>query len=176
MQYVVELDQAKEHRVELDEGERGEWRATVGDDEQLDLELRGIDDDGAFVVAVDGEERKFYLDRDATSCYLTDDRDMVNVNVDQAGEVVLEHAETERRGELDLGTVESPITGVTVEVLVDEGDRVEEGDGLLIVEAMKMENTLDAPVDGRVETIDVEQGERVFTGDELVQIDWKSDD
>jgi len=174
MEYVVELDQSEEHRVELAEQDRGEWNVTVGEGEQLDVELKGVTDDGAFVVVLDGEEREFYLDRDATSCYLTDDRDMVNVNVDQAGEVVIEHAETERRGELDLGTVETPITGVTVELLVSEGDRVEEGDGLLVVEAMKMENTIDAPVSGRIEAIHIERGERVFTGNELVQIDWTS--
>lgn len=172
MQYVVELDHSEEHRVELDERERGTWRATLGEgDDKVDLKLLGQNDDGAFVFLVDGEKRSFHLDRDATSCYLTDDRDMVNVNVDLAGEVVIEHGETERRGTLDLGSVESPITGVTVDVLVSEGDTVEEGDGLLIVEAMKMENTISAPVDGVVDTIHVGSGDRIFTGDELVEIE-----
>jgi len=171
MHYLVELNQNEEHKVQLAEQERGVWRVTVGEDEEIDLEMRGRDDDGAFVVVVDGEERRFHLDRDATNCYLTDDRDMVNVSVDPAGEVVLEHGETERRGELELGTLESPITGVTLEILVETGDEVEQGEDVLIVEAMKMENTLCAPVDGVVESIDVEEGDRVFTGDELLHID-----
>lgn len=171
MHYLVELNQNEEHKVQLAEQERGVWRVTVGEDEPIDLEMRGRDDDGAFVVVVDGEERRFHLDRDATNCYLTDDRDMVNVSVDQAGEVVLEHGETERRGELELGTLESPITGVTLEILIEEGDEVEQGEDVLIVEAMKMENTLSAPVDGTVESIDVEEGDRVFTGEELLHID-----
>ena len=171
MHYVVELNHTDERKVQLDEHERGRWRATVGDDEEIDLEMKGRDEDGAFVVVINGEERRFHLDRDATSCYLTDDRDMVNVTVDQAGDVIIEHAETERRGELDLGTLESPITGVTVEVLVAEGDEVGEGDDLLIVEAMKMENTLCAPSGGVVESVNVAEGDRVFTGDELIQID-----
>ena len=171
MHYLVELDHSEEHKVHLAEAERGTWRVTVGEDDEIDLEMKGRDDDGAFVVVVDGEERRFHLDRDAANCYLTDDRDMVNVDVDPAGEVVLEHAETERRGELDIGTLESPITGVTLEVLVEPGDEVEEGDAVLVVEAMKMENTLCAPADGVVETVDVEDGDRVFTGDELLHID-----
>jgi biotin carboxyl carrier protein len=171
MHYLVELNQNEEHKVQLAEQERGVWRVTVGEDEHIDLEMRGRDDDGAFVVVVDGEERRFHLDRDATNCYLTDDRDMVNVSVDPAGEVVLEHGETERRGELELGTLESPITGVTLEILVEEGDEVEQDEDVLIVEAMKMENTLCAPVDGVVDSIDVEEGDRVFTGDELLHID-----
>lgn len=171
MHYLVELDHSEEHKVQLAEDERGTWRVTVGEDEQLDLEMKGRDDDGAFVVVVDGEERRFHLDRDAANCYLTDDRDMVNVDVDPAGEVVLEHAETERRGELDLGTLESPITGVTVEVLVEPGETVDEGQDVMIVEAMKMENTLCAPATGVVEHVEVENGDRVFTGDELLNID-----
>lgn len=171
MHYLVELNQNEEHKVQLAEQERGVWRVTVGEDEEIDLEMRGRDDDGAFVVVVDGEERRFHLDRDATNCYLTDDRDMVNVSVDPAGEVVLEHGETERRGELELGTLESPITGVTLEILVEEGDEVDQDEDVLVVEAMKMENTLCAPVDGVVDSIDVDEGDRVFTGDELLHID-----
>jgi len=171
MHYLVELDQTEEHKVQLAEDERGTWQVTVGDDDELDLEIKGRDEDGAFVVVVDGRERRFHLDRDAANCYLTDDRDMVNVDVDPAGEVVLEHAETERRGELDLGTLESPITGVTLEVLIAPGDTVEEGDAVMVVEAMKMENTLCAPATGRVEEVGVDEGDRVFTGDELLSID-----
>ncbi|MFB6352000.1 MAG: acetyl-CoA carboxylase biotin carboxyl carrier protein subunit [Bradymonadaceae bacterium] len=171
MHYLVELDQSEEHKVHLAEDERGTWRVTVGEDESIALEIKGRDDDGAYVVVVDGEERRFHLDRDAANCYLTDDRDMVNVDVDPAGEVVLEHAETERRGELDLGTLESPITGVTLDVLVEPGDSVEQGDDVLIVEAMKMENTLCAPADGVIDRIEVEEGDRVFTGDDLLEID-----
>lgn len=171
MHYVVELNQSEEHKVQLAEDERGVWRVTVGEDDEIDLEMKGRDEDGAFVILVDGEERRFHLDRDAANCYLTDDRDMVNVNVDPAGEIVLEHGETERRGELDLGTLESPITGVTLELLVEVGETVRKGQDVAIVEAMKMENTLCAPADGVVSEIDVEEGDRVFTGDELLQID-----
>ena len=171
MHYVVELNHSTEHKVQLAEDERGQWRATIGEDDEIDLQIIGRDEDGAFVVLVDGQERRFHLDRDATSCYLTDDRDMVNVSVDQAGEVVLEHGETERRGELELGTLESPITGIVVETTVTPGEEVQEGDPVLVVEAMKMENTLCAPADGVVESIEVEDGDRVFTGDDLLHID-----
>lgn len=170
MHYIVELNHTRELTVELDESKRGHWSASVDDDE-IDLKLLGRDDDGAFVVLVDGVERRFHLDQDTTSHYLTDDRDMVNVTVDPAGDIILDHGKSKRRGELDLGTLESPITGVALEVFVEEGDSVEEGQPVLIVEAMKMENTLNAPITGTVKSVSVQDGDRVFTEDELLRID-----
>jgi biotin carboxyl carrier protein len=97
---------------------------------------------------------------------------MVNVSVDEAGEVVLEAGDTgERRGNLDLGRIESPITGVTLEILVDLGDRVAKGQDLAVVEAMKMENTLTATVSGVIDEIYVDEGDTVYTDDALLHID-----
>jgi biotin carboxyl carrier protein len=171
MHYVVDLDNNREFAIDLQEADRGVWEADIGDEEPVRLKLKGRADDGGFVIAVNGVERTFYLDSDATSAYLTDDRDMMKVQVDPAGDVVLDHGTTERRGELDLGTLRSPITGVAIEILVSEGDTVEEGQPVMIVEAMKMENTLTAPVTGKVTAVEPEQGDRVHSDDVLLRID-----
>ena len=57
--------------------------------------------------------------------------------------------------------VRAPMPGLVVEVRVQEGDVVEAGRGLLVVEAMKMENSLTAPVVGRVGAIHVVAGQTV---------------
>jgi biotin carboxyl carrier protein len=171
MVYVVELNNHRELKVELDEADHGQWRATVDGDDEVELRLKGRDEDGAFVLMVDGKERRFHLDRDATRQYLTDDRDMARVDVDPAGEVVIEHGETERRGELDLGTLESPMTGVLLDVFVEEGDEVQEGQEVAVIEAMKMENTLSAPIEGTVEELRADEGDRVRTGDDILHVE-----
>ena len=57
----------------------------------------------------------------------------------------------------------SPMPGVVVKVNVREGDLVEEGDTVAVVEAMKMQNELPAPRSGRVASIHVAQGEALET-------------
>ena len=51
--------------------------------------------------------------------------------------------------------------GLILEINVTEGQTVNEGDPLLILEAMKMENVLTSPRNGNIKTISVKQGETV---------------
>ncbi len=58
----------------------------------------------------------------------------------------------------------APIPGRVARVLVEPGDQVARGDGIVVVEAMKMENELRAPRDGVVGSIGVEEGQGVEGG------------
>jgi biotin carboxyl carrier protein len=69
------------------------------------------------------------------------------------------------------GAVVSQMTGRIVRVNVKTGDAVNEGDVLLVIEAMKMENEITAPVGGTVREIGVNAGARVSEGDTLLVIE-----
>ena len=64
----------------------------------------------------------------------------------------------------------APLTGVVAEIRVSQGDRVERGDVLFIVEAMKMLNELRARVSGIVASVRVEDRQRVEIGQPLLEI------
>lgn len=66
--------------------------------------------------------------------------------------------------------VESPMPGNAWKVLVKEGDQVKEGDVLIILEAMKMENEITSPVNGVIASVNVVEGASVNGGDVLVSI------
>jgi biotin carboxyl carrier protein len=68
-------------------------------------------------------------------------------------------------------TICSPMPGRVVKVLVGEGDAVEVGQGVVIVEAMKMENELRAEAAGTVKAIRCAEGDLVGGGDELVVLE-----
>lgn len=68
------------------------------------------------------------------------------------------------------GTVKAPMPGLVVRVEVEVGQRVEAGAGLVVVEAMKMENELRAPHAGVVETVHVAAGQTVEKGAPLVTL------
>jgi propionyl-CoA carboxylase alpha chain len=64
----------------------------------------------------------------------------------------------------------APMPGQVLKVLVEVGQQVSAGDALVILEAMKMEQTLRAATDGVVEAVLVKQGDVVAPGDRLVEI------
>jgi biotin carboxyl carrier protein len=61
--------------------------------------------------------------------------------------------------------------GRVVRILVAKGDQVEEGQGLIVVEAMKMENEIAAPKAGTVQSIEVSPGQTVEGGALLAVVD-----
>ena len=78
-----------------------------------------------------------------------------------------------------LAPVRAPMPGLVVKVEVEEGEMVEAGGGLLVVEAMKMENPLTAAVAGRVGRIHVVAGQTVKKDEILMDMlppDEESDD
>lgn len=83
-----------------------------------------------------------------------------------SGEAALAGAAPASAGE----PVPAPLGGTIVRLLVQPGDRVTEGDALLILEAMKMESELSAPKTGTVTAINVQAGDAVAAGDHLLTI------
>lgn len=67
--------------------------------------------------------------------------------------------------------VTAPMPGKVVRVLVSEGDAVEAGQGLLVVEAMKMQNEIRSPKSGRVEKLFAKEGLAVNSGDVLAWVE-----
>ncbi len=68
-------------------------------------------------------------------------------------------------------SVKAPMPGRMVRVLVEVGDEVEEGQALLVIEAMKMQNELKSPKTGRVARIAVGVGDAVGSGDVLIVVE-----
>ena len=61
--------------------------------------------------------------------------------------------------------------GKIIQVLVSEGDSVIKGQALVVMEAMKMEQTMTAPADGVVASVRVAEGDQVDAGAALIVID-----
>ena len=65
----------------------------------------------------------------------------------------------------------APMPGKIVRILVKAGESVESGQGLLVVEAMKMQNEIRSPKSGNVEKIAAKEGDAVNSGDVLLWVD-----
>ena len=66
--------------------------------------------------------------------------------------------------------IRAPMPGLVLNVLVSEGQEVEKGTGLLILEAMKMENEIKAPAKGVVKRVHVKPGSAIVKNDLLVEL------
>lgn len=68
-----------------------------------------------------------------------------------------------------LDQLKAPMPGLVINIEVKPGDEIEEGDTLLVLEAMKMENVIKAAGSGVVKEIKVEKGEKVDKDQVLIQ-------
>ena len=69
------------------------------------------------------------------------------------------------------GTITAPMQGTVIKVLVTEGQTVAQGDAVLVLEAMKMENQIQADKAGKVAKINCKAGDTVGSGDVLLVIE-----
>jgi glutaconyl-CoA decarboxylase len=67
--------------------------------------------------------------------------------------------------------VVAPMPGIILSIAVKEGDEVNAGDAILVLEAMKMENEIHAPRAGKVKKVHVSEGAEVRSGSELVEFE-----
>jgi methylmalonyl-CoA carboxyltransferase small subunit len=67
--------------------------------------------------------------------------------------------------------VQAPLSGTVARVLVEEGQGIQEGDVVVVLEAMKMETEITVPRSGTVTAVLVSAGEAVTGGQTLVEVD-----
>jgi biotin carboxyl carrier protein len=166
MEFEITLG-GRTHHVTIDasRGKPGWYRIALEDGRILDVEGKQV---------VSGEWRLRMGDRTVLAGAAVRGEE-VALQIDGRGFVG--RAVDARRAGLALGGasaegwVTTQMPGVVVRTLVAIGAKVQKGDPVIVVEAMKMENELKAPVDGVVVEITVEPGHPVESGTALVRID-----
>jgi glutaconyl-CoA/methylmalonyl-CoA decarboxylase subunit gamma len=76
------------------------------------------------------------------------------------------------KGKITAGsfTIKAPLPGLIVEIAVETGKVVKQGEKILILEAMKMENAILAPISGTIDKIDVKVGDSVNGNQKMIVI------
>ena len=77
------------------------------------------------------------------------------------------------RGSAGAGVLKAPMPGLVIQIAVAAGDNVVAGQGLVVLEAMKMENELKATASGVVKSVRVEVGQAVEKGVVLVELEYR---
>ena len=156
-----------EHEVDVEVHRHGSgYRVRIGD-RWLEADLIDI---GRYVRSLrleDGTQIALVHHREGHTHEITFDGASVTVDV------IDPIAAKRRRREDEIGAtgvVKALMPGRVVRLLVAQGETVRKGAGLLILEAMKMENEIQAPADGTVDQVFVTAGQTVEAGADLLHI------
>lgn len=160
-EYIIEIDQENEitlngerHVIDFQELEEGGTLSLLIDHRSLEAIVEERDD--AWEVLLHGELYTVHVQDERT------------------------YRLAQARGQLSAATgaliIRSPMPGLILDVLVQEGSRVEKGQTVVILESMKMENELRAGREGMVTRVHVRTGDSVEKDQELAAIDDVEDD
>jgi len=144
----------------------GSYRVTIGDR----TILADLGTAGPYVRSLrlaDGTQYALMHHRDGHRHQITLSGAAYHVEIFDPLSLMRRRADDEMGGE---GVIKALMPGRIVRVLVAKGDSVAKGAGVLVLEAMKMENEIQSPVDGVVDELFVEAGQTVEGGAELIHI------
>jgi biotin carboxyl carrier protein len=171
MRYFVQIE-GKEHVADVTELPGGGFDVRLCDTDGKPVKAVDVDvstGTGSLAIRVDGRMFDLVLDGDAPkpSVFASGRRPAVVIeNAHQRAAASVRKATGGDGG----GIVTSPMPGKVVKVLVKQGDTVEPGRPLVVVEAMKMENELVAEKAGTIQNVFVQPGDAVEGGARLVAI------
>ncbi len=86
---------------------------------------------------------------------------VIRIDVDDEYEQLVRALGMDKINQNQLNKVTAPMPGMVTSVLVSEGDTIEQGTPLLILEAMKMENIIKSPVVATIQSVAVSAGQAV---------------
>jgi biotin carboxyl carrier protein len=159
-----------EREVEIVELSPGHYRITMGG-RAMDVEVRAISERTLSLV-LDNHAFDVELEKDpARGENLLVRGHVVNVEVLDLRRLRLRKVQAAHGGDTGPLNIASPMPGKVVAVLVKEGQTVEQGQGLVVVEAMKMENELKAPRAGVVTQLSALEGSAVESGATLCVVE-----
>lgn len=165
MKRIVRVD-GREARLEWT-GIENAIKASLGGQAGIDLDVHEVEK-GVYSVMLNHRSYEVRVLRNRDGWHVEIGGRSLAVEVEDPRE-----AKSRRKGQGGEGRrdITSPMPGKVVRVLVAQGDVVEEGQGLVVVEAMKMQNEMKAPKAGTVIALAARAGASVTAGEVLVTLE-----
>lgn len=136
------------------------------DGKPVQATLTALNNGGLVLLRNENRARELHVQAKSSSEYAV----MVNGR-HLVAQVEKNNGKCKKRAEAAVaGAINAPMPGMVVNVLVEEGQTVESGDPLVILESMKMQMQLRAPVGGQIQKIAVQNRAQVEKGMLLVQV------
>lgn len=139
-------------------------------DKILDADLQRISEN-VFSLILNGKSHQIFLADEKAKTYISIDGEQYVVATQEISETSKTKSATVSSLKTEKKTITSKMPGKIVKVAVSAGNEVNEGQLLVIVEAMKMENQILASHKGKIKKVYVSQGKQINFGDSLVEFE-----
>lgn len=163
MKYIVTL--LGETFVVDVEGEH----ATLGE-RRRDAQMEGVPRTPLKQILLDGQSRVVAVSRSEGGWIVQTAGERWDVTVEDERTRTLRELTGARHARAAGGVIRAPMPGLVLRVEVEAGQQVVAGQGVVVLEAMKMENEITAPAAGKVTKVHVAAGEAVEKGTALVEV------
>ncbi len=111
------------------------------------------------------------VDYNNKSVNLLLDNQKFSIQIEDDFDMLLAKMGMDKQAVDKVSEIKSPMPGLVLEIKVSEGDHVEEGQALMVLEAMKMENVIASPNEGVVSKVEVEVQEKVDKNHVLIRFE-----
>lgn len=159
------------------------YHAVFGDDQTKDIEITQQDLESADIISV-GVDRLHILEAFQSQIVEVIHADyavkqfVLRINGKEVTVKLRDEVESRihamgfdiNRHHIKLNHVSSPMPGMVLKILAQEGEEVSEGQPVIVLEAMKMENVLNAPASGVISKIHVTEKQNVDKNEILVEL------
>ena len=109
------------------------------------------------------------FDRTLKTAQIRVNNNVYNVSAKDQFDLLLDKMGLSNLNSAKVSELKAPMPGLVLHAFIKEGDTVNKGDNLLILEAMKMENIIKAPVNAVVKAVKIKPGDKVEKGQILLQ-------
>ena len=112
-----------------------------------------------------------HFNKEEKTCVLLVNNQEVSVSIEDRFDALLHSLGMDNMNSQKVNEVKAPMPGLVLKIMVEPEQKVSKGDGLLVLEAMKMENIIKSPTDGVVKSVEVEQTNAVEKNQVLIKFE-----